>query len=45
MIEIVVCDDNIEDLGHATDILNGIFENKSILCNIRAYLSDRKSVV
>lgn len=39
MIEIVVCDDNVEDLNHATDILNKIFEDKSILYNIRAYLS------
>ena len=39
MIEIVVCDDNIEDLNHATDILNGIFEDISNFCNIRAYLS------
>ena len=39
MIEIVVCDDNIEDLNHATDLLNNIFENKSILFNIRVYLS------
>ena len=39
MIEIVVCDDNIEDLNHVTDLLNNIFENKSILFNIRVYLS------
>lgn len=39
MIEIVVCDDNIEDLNHAANILNGIFENNNMLCNIRAYLS------
>ena len=39
MIEIIICDDNIEDLNHAMDILHRIFENNNNLCNIRAYLS------
>lgn len=39
MIEIAVCDDNMNDLNHATEILHDIFSKKNIDCNIESFLS------
>lgn len=39
MVEIVVCDDEVEDLKHAAELLHRIFKNQNVQYHIRTFLS------
>lgn len=39
MVEIAICDDDINDLNFALDMLNEIFESRKIVYNIKTFLS------